>query len=166
MAADRGAGRYKTYDNRIDGSRHVPVPTFDVPLAMADLVGWFARGRAIPYSMLPWFRLVDPRSSVQGRERAYRRACSQTWPSLSPGFRTFAPGGADLGMYLEALAASDDGDILPLYDLFQRSLRRAVNEMEKRNYVERKVRGDLLNTGAKRYRRWRTSMESLSLTSS
>ena len=58
---------------------------------------------------------------------------------------------ADREPYLDALAASDEADILPLYDLFVGSLRRAVRVMERPNYVESKVRGELLATTAQRY---------------
>src|SRR5262249_17424984 len=50
---------------------------------------------------------------------------------------------SDRGEYYDALAASDEGDILPLFDLFARVLRRSVKVMSARDYVERVI-GDRL----------------------
>src|SRR5207249_3588581 len=58
------------------------------------------------------------------------------------------------GQYFDALAASDEGDILPLYDLFASVLKRAVKTIERPDYVRDFVQGRLLRTKQQRYEGW------------
>src|SRR4051794_9328004 len=84
----------------------------------------------------------------------------RTWRSYKPNIRPCCLGVVRIGgQYLDALAASDEGDILPLYDVFVKSLRRVVLTMEKPNYVDSKIRYELLATTEQRHRAWQASAD-------
>ena len=160
MGSDPGAGRYKTYDNEIQGSEHTPVSLMDVPKAMHELSGWFTNGTGDPVLdaavVHAWLTHVHPFEDGNGRMARLLANLALVQSGFPP---LLLRSSADRGPYLEALAASDDGDILPLYDLFARSLRRAVKTMERPDFVQSKVRGELLDTAGKRYRLWRESIQ-------
>ena len=61
---------------------------------------------------------------------------------------------SDRGQYLDALGASDEGDILPLYDLFAAVMKRSVKTMSRPDYVHDFVQDRLLATGRQRYEAW------------
>src|SRR5207302_1580189 len=61
---------------------------------------------------------------------------------------------SDRGQYLDALAASDEGDILPLYDLFATVVKRAVKTMSQPGYARELVEDRLLRTEGQRFEAW------------
>lgn len=162
LGANRGSGHYKSFDVAISGSAHVPIPHLDAPIAMAELASWFERGSGDPLLdavvVHAWLTHIHPFEDGNGRMArllANLALVQEGFPSL------LLRSTADREPYLEALAASDDGDIMPLYDLFERSLRRAVLAMEKPNFVQLKIRGELFRSTENRYRMWRQALDNL-----
>lgn len=156
MGADRSAGSYKTAPNKIGGSAHTPVDPWDVPHAMGDLADWFAEGSgdplldaAVAHAWLTHIHPFDDGNGRMARLLANLALIQARFPPL------LLRAGSDRGQYLDALARSDEGDILPLYDLFASSLRRMVCDMERPQFVERKIRSELLGTADKRYDMWK-----------
>jgi hypothetical protein len=159
MGADQSAGSYKVAPNRIGGSAHTPVDPWDVPHAMGDLADWFAKGSgdplldaAVAHAWLTHIHPFDDGNGRMARLLANLALIQSRFPPL------LLRAGSDRGQYLDALARSDEGDILPLYDLFASSLRRMVCNMERPQFVERKIRSELLGTVDKRYDMWKKLM--------
>lgn len=148
-------GRYKQAPNEIGGSAHTPTAPWDVAREMADLCSWFQTGSgdaALDAALVhAWLAHIHPFDDGNGR-------MSRLLANFALVQRGFPPlllrSQADRGQYLDALGNSDDGDILPLYDLFVSALRRVVLMMEKPSYVEGKIRGDLLRTSSQRHSTW------------
>lgn len=160
------SGSYKTWDNTISrGEGQVPLdttPLLDVPRAMSELTQWFLRGSgdaALDAAVVhAWLTSVHPFEDGNGRMArllANLALIQSGYPPLLLRSRS------DRGQYLDALAASDEGDLLPLYDLFVCALRRVVLTMEKGGYVQSKIRGDLLQRVEQRHDAWVKLAESL-----
>jgi hypothetical protein len=148
-------GTYKAAPNEIEGSAHKPTAPWDVPREMSDLAAWFDRGcgdaaldAAVVHAWITHIHPFDDGNGRMARLLANLALIQAGYPPL------LLRSQSDRGEYLDALAASDDGDILPLYDLFVSSLRRVVLTMEKPNYVQSKIRGDLLKTTEQRHEAW------------
>jgi hypothetical protein len=153
-------GAYKAAPNAISGSRHIPTDPWSVGHEMSELADWFAKGSgeaaldaAIVHAWLTHIHPFDDGNGRMARLLANLALVQSHYPPL------LLRSDADRGQYLDALAASDDGDLLPLYDLFVKSLRRVVLMMEKPNYVQAKLRDELLATILQRYRIWRALAE-------
>lgn len=162
MPTLESGGRYKQAPNTIGGSEHVPTPPLDVPREMAGAARWFREGSGdavLDATVIhAWITHIHPFDDGNGRMARLLANLALIQSSYPP---LLLRSGADRGQYLDALAASDDGDILPLYDLFTSSLRRVVATMEKPNYVEAKVSAELLRDPAQRYRTWRVLTSTL-----
>ena len=155
MPALRTAGRYKEFENKIEDRDHVPIHPSEVPRVMHEVAEWFAHGTgdaaldaAVAHAWVAHIHPFEDGNGRMARLLANLALIQARYPPLLLRSRE------DRGPYLEALAASDDGDILPLYDLFVRSLRRVVKTMEHPNFVESKIRDELLATPDQRYRTW------------
>jgi Fic family protein len=156
MPALPTGGTYKTSQNKIGGSAHTPTEPWSVQQEMAELADWFSTGTgdavldaAVVHAWLTHIHPFDDGNGRMARLLANLALVQSKYPPL------LLRSGPDRGQYLDALAASDDGDILPLYDIFVKSLRRVVRTMEKPNYVESKIRDELLATTEQRYKTWR-----------
>ena len=162
MPALSSAGQYKVAANQIHGSDHTPVAPWNVVPDMQDLTTWFQTGTGDPVLdaavVHAWLTHIHPFDDGNGRLARLLANVSLVQAGFPP---LLLRSSADRGPYLEALAASDEGDILPLYDLFTRSLRRLVLQMEKPGFVDRTIRLQLFDTESKRYRIWREELENL-----
>jgi hypothetical protein len=156
MGSESFAGAYKSAPNRIGGSDHVPLQPWDVPNAMSELAAWFCRGSGDPVLDATvahaWLTHIHPFDDGNGRMARLVANLALIQSEFPP---LLLRAGSDRGQYLDALSASDEGDILPLYDLFASSLRRMVCDMEKPRFVERKVSSELLGTSERRYVLWK-----------
>lgn len=151
----RSGGQYKTEQNRIGQSEHTPTEPWDVSREMRDLSAWLAGGTgdavldaAVVHAWLAHIHPFDDGNGRMSRLMANLALVQAHYPPL------LLKSQSDRGEYLDALAASDRGDILPLYDLFVRSLHRTVRTMERPDYVFAKIRGDLLASSPQRYEAW------------
>ena len=155
LAGTPDAGRYKTRHNEITGSGHAPLDPIEVEQAMAELSQWW-RGRS-PDPVLDatvvhaWLTHIHPFSDGNGRVARLLANLTLTQSGYPP---LIVRSARDRGQYLDALAASDDGDILPLYDLFASTVKRSVREMSKESYVRKFVQDHLLGTDANRFTAW------------
>lgn len=155
MPSLASAGTYKAGPNEIEGSAHKPTAPWDVSREMSELAAWFGQGcgeAALDAAVVhAWITHVHPFDDGNGRMARLLANLALIQAGYPP---LLLRSQSDRGEYLDALAASDEGDILPLYDLFVSSLRRVVLTMEKPNYVQSKIRGDLLKTTEQRYEAW------------
>jgi hypothetical protein len=149
------AGRYKTSMNEIGGSEHVPTAPWDVAPQMDEMMKWFARGSGDPVLdaavVHAWLTHIHPFDDGNGRMARLLANLALVQSRFPP---LLLQSGADRGEYLDALAASDNGDILPLYELFVRTLRRTIKVMEQPDYVRSVVEDRLLSSVAQRCALW------------
>lgn len=150
------AGRYKEATNKIGGAKHSPPEPWDVPAAMRDLCEWWVSSTGDPALdatvVHAWLTHIHPFQDGNGRMArllANLRLSQAGFPPL------LIQAEADRGQYYDSLAASDDGDILPLYDLFVRVLRRTVRTMSSPDYVQDVIQDRLLTGTEARRRLWR-----------
>jgi hypothetical protein len=155
VAGTPEAGSYKWKLNQIEGSSHVPTDPYQVAQAMADLAGWWLQGSPDPVLdatvVHAWLTHIHPFADGNGRLARLLANVALTkggYPPLAISSKS------DRGQYLDALAASDDGDILPLYDLFATVIKRAVKTMGKPGYARDLVEERLLRTTKQRYEAW------------
>lgn len=158
------AGNYKTAHNQIGGSAHKPTPPWNVSQEMAELAAWFSHGTgdavldaAVVHAWLSHIHPFDDGNGRMSRLLANLALIQSEFPPL------LLRSQADRGPYFDALAASDEGDILPLYALFVKALTRTALTMEKPNYVQSKVRDELLKSVEQRHNAWVRLLNALSL---
>lgn len=125
---------------------------------MGELVTWWQRGTGdavldatVAHS---WLTHIHP--FVDGNGRLARLMINAAlvqsgYPALM--LRSVA----DRERYLDALARSDEGDILPMYDFVTEVLARSIRVMAKEGYVASVIGGELLGTKNQRFTHWRRS---------
>lgn len=154
----RGSGSYKTRPNAIGGSLHRTTEPFDIGRVMAELADWWSTSEGDPLMTATvvhaWLSHAHPFDDGNGRLArilANLELARRGYPSL-----VIRPG-SDRGEYYDALSASDEGDILPLYRLFGRSLRKQTQLMARPNYVADVLSDRLLASHEERFKLWRES---------
>jgi hypothetical protein len=157
------AGRYKETSNRIGGTLHKPSEPWDVSRAMQELVEWWQVGAPDPILdatiVHAWLTHIHPFEDGNGRMArvlANLALVQYEYPPLVVRSTT------DRGQYYDALAHSDDGDILPLWDLFSQILRRTVRTMSRADYVRDVINDRLLVGTRQRHHMWMSLAESFS----
>lgn len=149
------AGEYKRGFNEIAGAKHKPPAPADAAEGMRHLAYWLETGSgdaALDATIVhAW--LAHLHAFVDGNGRMARLLANLAlaqggYPPL------ILSAGADRGEYYDALAASDDGDILPLFDLFGRVLRRSVKVMSAADYVENVIHDRLLTSESTQRKLW------------
>jgi Fic family protein len=155
LAGHRTAGRYKEGENAISGAAHVPVSPTDTPIQMAAMANWWQAGTgdavldaSVVHAWLTHIHPFDDGNGRMARLLANLALVQQSYPPLL--IRTES----DRGQYYDALAASDGGDILPLYELFVSILRRSVRVMSKPDYVQAVIEDRLLSSQRQRHELW------------
>jgi hypothetical protein len=134
MPPVEGGGRYKVVPNKIGGSAHAPLPPWDTRQAMEQLARWLQSGTGDP--------VLDA-------------AVAHAWLTH---VHPFADGNGRMARLLANLAL-----IQAHFPLFVSAIRRAVRLMEKPNYVQSKIRGELLVTIVQRRQAWKGIAEGLYL---
>jgi Fic family protein len=154
-AGEPHAGRYKLFPNRIGGSGHRPADPWDVADAMRNLTIWWEKGTGDPILdatvVHAWLTHVHPFEDGNGRMArllANLALVQSDYPPLLVRSTT------DREEYYGALADSDAGDILPLWDLFSRILRRTVKTMARKDYVRDVINDRLLVGTQQRHHMW------------
>lgn len=149
------AGRYKQVSNQIGGTSHRTTEPWDVPRAMHDLAEWWAGSDADPVLQAAvvhaWLTHVHPFEDGNGRvSRVLANYClvRSGYPSL------VLRSQSDRGQYYDALARSDEGDILPLVELFVAVMRRTVKNMRRASYVREIIDNALLANLSTKYALW------------
>ncbi|MFE2522868.1 Fic family protein [Streptomyces sp. NPDC059382] len=154
------AGRYKQAENEIGGTSLRTAAPWDVPLKMQELCDWWQECTVDPALeatiVHAWLTHIHPFDDGNGR-------MARILANLALARNGFPPllvqSQVDRGQYYDALGASDDGDILPLYDLFVTILNRTVRVMSRPGYVRDVIHDRLLTTSRTRYDLWRPQCE-------
>ena len=160
LAGHPSGGKYKTAENEIAGSSHRPVHPGDTPEHMRSLSDWWLEGTGDPVLeaavVHAWLTHIHPFDDGNGRLARLLANLTLTQSGYPP---LLIRSDADRGQYLDALAASDDGDILPMYEVFTGVLRRTVKTMSRPGYIQGVIEDRLLSTQAQRYEVWRHLVE-------
>lgn len=156
------AGRYKLAENRIEGSSLKPSIPLDVSRHMRELVSWWQTSSdrepvLVATVIHAWITQIHPFDDGNGR-------LARLLANMALAQRKYPPlivrSESDRGQYLDALAHCDDGDILPLYELFSRIARRQVGQMGSHDYVRRVINGRLFEDVKLKHEIWRALAES------
>jgi len=155
-AGEHYAGKYKSADNEIGGTTLRTTPHWDTQRAMGELCDWWSTTDADPALTATvvhaWLTHIHPFEDGNGRMArllANMALAQNSYPPL------LVRSSADRGQYYDCLAASDEGDILPLYDLFVQILRRTVRSMSAPNYIRDIVQGRLLTSWQNKLAMWK-----------
>lgn len=154
-AGEDHGGRYKTSPNEIQGSAHMPVHPIDTHNQTTSMISWWNKSNNDPIldaSVIhAWLTHIHPFDDGNGRLArllANLTLIQSNYPPL------LLRHDSDKGQYYDALAHSDDGDILPLYDLFAQVTRRTVTLMGSPDYVHDIIHRRLLNNLASSHELW------------
>jgi Fic family protein len=159
-AGEEYSGSYKGQLNAIAGSAHRPTDPWDVPRAMEQLTAWWRTSTNDPVLdaavVHAWLTHIHP--FVDGNGRMARVLANLTlvqaaYPPL------ILRSDSDRGQYYDALAQSDVGDILPLYELFSQVIRRTVRVMARSDYVREIVEDRLLTSVETTHALWLKAVE-------
>lgn len=132
VPTERFAGEYRQIEVQISGSGHEPPPFYDVPRQMSELVAWLNTTEAPPplaaTVVHSWLTIIHP--FQDGNGRVARLLANLVL--LRNGWPTLIVRASDRLQYLDALSSSDEaGDILPLFDLFVKSIKRSLKEISR-----------------------------------
>lgn len=154
------AGRYKYSFNEIGGAKHKPPAPAEAAEGMFQLARWWETGSGDPALDATvahaWLAHLHPFEDGNGRVARLLANLALSQGKYPPLIISAA---SDRGEYYDALAASDDGDILPLFDLFARVLRRSVKVMSAPDYVERVIQDRLLVSPSRQRELWQAQAE-------
>ena len=155
VPTERFAGRYRRIEVGIGGSEHQPPSVLDVPQQMSELVAWTNAASAPPALAASvvhsWLTIIHPFEDGNGRVArllANIVLLRANWSAL-------IVRASDRLQYLDALASSDGGgDLLPLFDLFVKSIKRTLRELETPALAGKLFTADLQRDPDKRYDLW------------
>jgi Fic family protein len=160
LGAVPGSGQYKRFENAIGGSAHRTASVIDTPRVMLDLSDWWGHGTSDPLLTATvvhaWLAHIHPFEDGNGRLSrilANLELSRHGYPSLT------VRAASDRGEYYTALASSDQGDILPLYELFGKVLRRQAKIMARPDYVHAVIEDRLLASDGQRHKFWLSTLD-------
>ncbi|MBI5622901.1 MAG: Fic family protein [Elusimicrobia bacterium] len=152
------AGRYKLGQNWISGSSHRPATPIDAQSKMHDMIKWWQASTNDPILdatvVHAWLTHIHPFEDGNGRLArllANLTLIQSQYPPL------LLRHDSDRGRYYDALTRSDDGDILPLYDLFAQVIRRTTTLMGKPEYVHDIIKKRLLSNRSQSHAVWQAT---------
>lgn len=162
-----GSGDYKKFSNKISGTEHRTAEPFDVGRLILEIADWWAQSSTEPErSAEPiltatiihaWLAHVHPFDDGNGRTArvlANLELARHNYPPL-----IIRPD-SDRGEYYNALAKSDEGDLLPLYSLFVNAIARQAKLMSKPRYVLDLVEDRFLVSEREQHSYWRAALGS------
>ncbi|MCY1718699.1 Fic family protein [Microbacterium sp. SL62] len=160
----RTAGAYKQFDNEISGRPdHRTTAPHEVPRVMLELADWWADSKGDPLLastvIHAWLAHIHPFEDGNGR---LARILANLELSRSGYPPLILRAQDDRGEYYSALQASDDGDILPLYELFERAIRRQSKIMARPQYVQDIINDRLLASDQQRFGLWSATLQQFS----
>lgn len=157
----RFGGQYRTHDVAIGGTHFRPPAHYDVPKCMDEYAQWWVGTTADPILDAAvahaWLTHIHPYEDGNGRLARVLANLVLTAAKYPP---LIVRSDADRGQYYAALAESDEGNILPLYELFAQIIGRTTRVMLRPNYV-RDVLGDRLLSSESQQRELWTHLLSL-----
>ena len=155
LPRDRRGGRYKTAPNSIGLSDHNPTQPWNVSKEMAELCDWLRTGTGEPILDATiahaWLTHIHPFDDGNGRLARLLANVALAQASFPP---LLLRSSRDKEPYFAALSESDLGPIVPLYELFLKSVKRQLKLMEKPSYVEDTIRKTTLNSPDSRFKAW------------
>lgn len=158
------AGRYKSAENSIQGSVLKTSFPMDVPRHMRELSQWWSASAAPPVLQATivhaWLTQIHPFDDGNGRMARLLANIALAQHGYPP---LLLRSDSDRGQYLDALARSDEGDILPLYELFSQVVRRQVRVMARHEYVSEVVEQRLLSDLRSRFGIWRNAVDAFTV---
>lgn len=153
------AGRYKSVENEIFGTSHRTARPWEVPSAMSELSAWWSQTTANPVLeaavVHAWLAHIHPFEDGNGRVCRILANYSLVKAGFPP---LILRSDSDRIRYYDALSISDQGDILPLVDLFVQTLSKTVKLMSSPQYVQNVIDDRLLSNELDRYNLWLTSV--------
>lgn len=160
LPSERFAGGYKEVEVEIAGSELQTSGVIDVQAHMRGLVEWSNSTAAMPALAAAvahsWLAMIHPFEDGNGRVArllANVVLMKAGWPPL-------IVRKSDRLQYLDALTHSDEGgDLLPLFDLFVKSIGRSLKELEDPKLAVRLFNEDLRKNPDKRYELWKGQVE-------
>ncbi len=154
-ADHRLGGAFRTFDVAIGGTKFRPPAHYDVPQAMDDFTAWWLSTTGDPVLDAAvahaWLTHIHPFEDGNGRLArvlANMVLSNAGYPPL------IVRAGADRGQYYLALAESDEGNILPLYQLFGQIVRRTAKIMATPGYVRAVLEDRLLRSEEEQHAAW------------
>lgn len=155
VPAERHAGSYREVEVGIAGSTHVPPSVVDVTRQMQELVAWLNTTEAPPplaaAAVHSWLTIIHPFEDGNGRVArllANIVLLRAAWPHL-------IVRSSDRLQYLDALSSSDEaGNLLPLFDLFVKSIKRTLKQLERPDLARRLFDADLRANPDLRFELW------------
>jgi hypothetical protein len=155
-AGEPGAGQYRTkVGTEIKNQKHEPPHPLLVPQHMHDFSEWWKLD--CPYPVLTatvahaWLTHIHPFEDGNGRLARLLANLAL----IQSGYPPLIIRASERERYYDALAASDDGDILPLFALFAKMEERVAARMEKDSYIQALVEREFLATTADRFMHWK-----------
>jgi Fic family protein len=154
------AGSYRSIEVGIEGSHHTPPSVLEVRREMAQLVDWLNTTSASPplaaAVVHSWLTIIHPFQDGNGR---IARLLANI-VLLRVGWPPLIVRASDRLQYLDALSGSDEaGDLLPLFDLFVKSIKRGLRELEKPDLARRLYEADLHRDADLRHGHWANQLD-------
>lgn len=154
-ADDRFGGKYRTHDVAIGGVAFRPPAHYDVPHSMDTFAAWWRGSTGDPVLDATiahaWLTHIHPYEDGNGRLARVLANFALAQAHYPP---LIVRAGQDRGEYYAALAASDEGNILPLYQLFAQIIRRTVRAMGRPNYTQDYLEDRLLSSLDDQHSAW------------
>ena len=160
LGAAVGSGSYKLTRNWIAGREdHITTSPIDVPREMNHLVDWWQSATGDPLLTATvihaWIAHMHPFSDGNGR-------LARVLANLELSRYGYAPlivtSQSDRGEYYSALKDSDDGNILPLFKLFERVIRRQADLMASPSYAKELVNDNILTDKQTKFSYWSATL--------
>lgn len=156
------AGSYREVEVQIAGSGHEPPNLIEVPTQMSQLVSWINTTKApAPLAAAvvhSWLTIIHPFEDGNGRVArllANVVLLRSGWPPLIIQSK-------DRLQYLDALSASDEaGNLLPLFDLFIKSIKATLKDLERPDLARSLFEADLRRDPDLRYDLWNSHLDAL-----
>ncbi|WP_286957113.1 MULTISPECIES: Fic family protein [Arsenicicoccus] len=160
---EKFSGAYKTVANQISGADHQPPHPAEAAEGMRELAQWMQVGSGNPVLdatvVHAWITHLHPFEDGNGRMARLLANLVLSQGGYPP---LIVSATGDRGEYYDALAASDEGDILPLFELFGRTIRRTVKVMSEPDYVERVIQERILVSESEQRIYWQQVAEQFS----
>ncbi len=155
-AGDRGAGEYRTHvGTTIKGQAHVPPDSIEVPRMMAELAKWWQNTSVDPLLVATvvhaWFTHIHPFHDGNGRLARLLASISLVQAGYPP---LIIGSDSTRDQYYDHLAASDDGNILPLLELFGTLQEKEARLLSRDDYVDSILNRSIFRDPSNRHRAW------------
>ena len=155
-AGEQGAGAYRThFGTRIKSQAHLPPDQLEVPKMMREFVDWWSATKIDPLLTATvihaWFTHIHPFHDGNGRLARLLATISLVQAGYPP---LIVSSEAERERYYDALAESDDGNILPLFELFAAIQTREAAILTRKDYVDAILQNTIYRDPGNRHKAW------------